>query len=537
MFNYRKYYYPRLAGIGAALFLAISPLIAWAAPKVFYTDILTGPNSGGENNDGAYLTLFGSGFGASQGSSQVTINNVPVATYKQWSDTKITIQPGPSVTSGAIEVKTPEGESNTDHVFTVVPGKIYFVALSGSDFRGKVGNINRPFRSIQKTLDRSDFGPGDQLVVRGGDWTDNNKIYDAFFSIHHKSGTAAAPIVVMGYPTETVNLIRTKTNGVIRGIHDYATNGHYVIANFHIHLNGGGGVCIGAGPEDVRIVNNEGEGMFEDSGGSSCIAGSGKKLRILGNYLHDNGGSKLYHAIYIDGRDTQGVDDIEIAYNRIERQTGGRGIQIYGDTGTHINNVRIHHNVIHNIHLDGILLGRDSGSGVQVYDNVIYHTADPTLQGPSSDHGATGGCIRFDSPYLVAKIYNNTFVDCAIDKDPESSAIRFERAKHLTLRNNIIVGPYFLNWDVKLSAIIASNNLWSGAGAPPSWDSHAVKGNPLFVEASKDDFRLRFGSPAIDRGTSGVGDVVKTDFDGNVRPQGKGYDIGAFEFVPPGLPR
>ncbi len=65
MFNYRKYYYPRLAGIGAALFLAISPLIAWAAPKVFYTDILTGPNSGGENNDGAYLTLFGSGFGAS----------------------------------------------------------------------------------------------------------------------------------------------------------------------------------------------------------------------------------------------------------------------------------------------------------------------------------------------------------------------------------------------------------------------------------------------------------------------------------------
>jgi hypothetical protein len=521
-----------LVRFGVAVLLAICSPIAWGTPKIFYTDILTGPNTGGENNNGAYLTIFGAGFGASQGSSQVTINNVPVAAVKQWSDTRITVQPGPAVTSGAIRVIVGGAASNSDQTFTVVPGKIYFVSLSGSDIRGKPGRIDRPFRSVQKTLDRSDFGPGDHLVIRGGDWTDNNGIYDAFFSIHHKSGTAAAPIVVMGYPGETVNFIRTAGNGVVRGIHSYATEGHYVIANLHVHLNGGGGVCIGMGPEDVRIVNNEGEGLFEDSGGSACIAGSGRKYRILGNDLHDNGGSKLYHAIYIDGRNTRGVDDIEIAYNRIARQTGGRGIQIYGDTGTPLNNIRIHHNLIHDIHLDGILLGRDSGSGLQVYDNVVYRTANPALQGPSSDHGATGGCIRFASPFLTAEVYNNTFVNCAVDQDPESAAMRFERAKRLVLRNNIVASPYFLLWDVDPAAIISSNNLWMGTGAPPSWEAGAVRGDPLFVDAAKGNFRLRPGSAAMDRGSAAVERVVRTDFDGTARPQGAGYDIGAFEFVP-----
>ena len=40
------------------------------------------------------------------------------------------------------------------------------------------------------------------------------------------------------------------------------------------------------------------------------------------------------------------------------------------------------------------------------------------------------------------------------------------------------------------------------------------------------DFHLRCTSPVIDRGTC-VGGTQ--DFDGNPRPQGRGYDIGAYE--------
>jgi hypothetical protein len=517
------------------LVLALASTLVHAGPRILYTDILTGPNTGGEGDNGAYLTIFGIGFGAVQGGSRVTIKNSPVAVYKQWSDTRITVQPGSSVSSGAIRVIVSGESSNADNSFTVVSGKLFFVALNGNDTSGRAGEISRPFRSAQNTFDRRDFGPGDHLILRGGNWTDNNKIYDAFLSIHHKSGTVRAPIVVMGYPTESANVLRTGSNGVSRAIHAYATDGHYVIANLRINMNGGGGSCIGlaVGTENVRVVNNEGQGMFEDSGGSACIAGSGKGYRVLGNHVHHNGGSKLYHALYIDARDTTrgGPGDIEIAYNHIHHQTGGRGIQIYGDTGTLINNVRVHHNVIHDIALDGILFGRDSGTGFLAYNNVVYRTADPSLRGPITSSGSGGGCIRFDSPNLVARVYNNTFADCAVDNDPDSGGIRFQRAKEITLVNNIISGKHYVNVGAMPTSLVSTNNLWSSGGFAPFWDTRSVSGDPRFVDPSAGDFRLQRSSPAIDRGSPSASGVVLNDLEGTARPQGAGYDIGAFEFV------
>src|SRR5581483_2633142 len=470
------------AAVVFAFFALVCPL-AHGAPAILYTDIVTGPNTGGEDGNGAYLTLFGTGFGATQGESKVTINGIPVAAYKQWTDTKITVQPGPQVTSGLIKVSVgSESYSDPNVTFTVVPGDIYFVALNGSDFSGRAGRIDRPFRSIQKTLDRRSFGPGDHLVIRGGEWTDSFEMYKSFFSIHHKSGTAAAPLVVMGYPTETVTFRRTDNNNVVRSIHTYASEGHFVIANLHVDLAGGGGGCIGAGvgTRDVRIVNNEGYGMFEDSGGSACITGSGKQYRIFGNHVHHNGGSKLYHGLYFDGRDTSGPDDIEIAYNHIHHQTGGRGIQIYGDTGTPIKNVRVHHNLIHDIALDGILFARDTAEGFQAYNNVVYRTAVAELRGPSSDWGAGGGCIRFASPALAAEVYNKTCVECTVDNDPDSGAIRFQQASKIALRNNIVVsGKYFIG--SVPSALTTSHNLWHGGGVRPVWDTHSVAADPKFV--------------------------------------------------------
>lgn len=520
-----------LSGVLVTLALAGTP--GQAAPTVLYTDIVTGPNTGGEDGQGAYLTLFGARFGATQGNSRVTINDLPVAAYKQWSDTKITVQPGPGVSSGPIRVVVSGQSSNASHSFAVVPGKIFFVSLKGSDDSGTVGDIGRPFRSAQRTFDRRDFGPGDHLVLRGGDWTDNNKIYDAFLSVHHKSGTARAPIVVMGYPTESVNISRTSSNGVTRAIHAYETEGHYVIANLHINMNKGGGTCIGIAPgtSNVRVVNNEAQGMFDDGGGSGCITGSGKRYRILGNHVHDNGGNKLYHALYFDARDKTGPTDIEIAYNHIHHQGGGRGIQIYGDTDTPINNVRVHHNVIHDIALDGILLGRDSGVGYLVYNNLVYRTADAALRGSSLDSGKGGGCLRFDSPGLVARVYNNTFADCALDKDPESGGIRFQRAKEIALTNNIVSGRYYVEIGSMPETFTSSNNLWYGGGLSPFWDRNAVHGNPGFVDEQGGNFRIQKAGSGIDRGSATVDAIVRDDLDGLARPQGAGYDIGAFELT------
>jgi len=516
------------AKTATAAFVAAN--VSAGGPHIFYTDIVSGPNTGGEGNNGAYLTLVGNGFGAARGASTVTINGAAVAAYKQWSDTKITVQPGAGASSGPIRITV--GGTTYSHpsiTFTVVPGKIFFVALNGNDTGGVIGDIGHPFRTIQTVLDRADFGPGDHAVVRGGNWSDIFTQYDSFFSIHHKSGTAAAPLVVMGYPTETVNLVRTTQR---RGIHSFATDGHFVIANFHLQLNQSpGSIGIAPGTVDVRVVNNEVQGMYEDSGGAAAIDGSGKQYRIFGNHVHDNGGSKLYHALYFDGRDLSGPDDIEIAYNHIHHQTGGRGVQIYGDTGTLIKNVRVHHNLIHDIALDGILFSRDTATGLAAYDNVVYRTAVAELRGPSSDIGTSGGCIRFADPHTVAEVYNNTFVDCATDGDADSGAFRFDDASSVTLRNNIVVGKY-TNGSTPPAGSISSNNLWFSAGAPPAWDTSARNGDPLFVNAAARDYHLGAGSDAIDRGSPNVSGVVTTDFDATPRPLGAGYDIGAYEFTP-----
>ncbi len=308
--------------------------------------------------------------------------------------------------------------------------------------------------------------------------------------------------------------------------------GYFSISNFHVDMamNGGGGISIGETNNDVRVVNNEIAGMWEDGGGSAAIDGSGQRYRIYGNHIHDNGYSKLYHGIYMDARDTSGPDDIDIGYNHIHHQTGGRGIQIFGDTSALINNVRIHHNVIHHIHLDGIVFHANSGTGLQAYDNVVYHTADPNMRGTSSDPGGSGGCIRFASSSAVASVFNNTFADCAADGDQDSGGIRFDSWSQVTLRNNLVntTGRYVTTPG---SNVTSSNNLWFGAGTAPSFDTTSLNANPVFADEANNDYHLMPTSPAINAGSSAVSSIVMDDFDGNGRPTGSGYDVGAFEFV------
>lgn len=473
------------------------PVPALGAPAIFYTDIVTGPNSGGEGNFGAYLTLFGQGFGSTQGNSVVTIGGTAVAAYKQWSDSKITVQPGPGVLGGAVKISVGGiGQVISDQTFTVVPGKIWFVSLAGNDSTCVAGDITKPCRLITQTFERADFTPGDHLVVRGGTWSDVYAQYGSFFSIHHKGGTAAAPMAFMGYPGESVNFVQT-TQG--RGIHSFSTPGHWVVSNFHIDAKRHGiSIAIEPNTDDIRVVGNEITGFFEDSGGAAAIEGSGTRYRILGNNLHDNGGSKLYHGIYIDCR-AGTVNDIEVGWNSVSNQTGGRGIQFYCDVDTRkMTNVVAHDNLVHDIHLDGIIYSSNTGAGAKAFRNVVYRTGNPAFKGPSTDAGESGGCIRFASSALSIVVSNNTFADCGMDGTPDSASIRFDTGAGITLRDNIIADKKFAT-GAPGAGSSASGNVWFGA-PKPVWDATGISVDPLFLDRANYDLRLAPASPALGKG-------------------------------------
>ncbi|CAG1006663.1 hypothetical protein ANAEL_03444 [Anaerolineales bacterium] len=57
---------------------------------------------------------------------------------------------------------------------------------------------------------------------------------------------------------------------------------------------------------------------------------------------------------------------------------------------------------------------------------------------------------------------------------------------------------------------------------------HSLIGDPQFVDPLHGDYHLRLGSAAIDHGTDAG---VYTDLDGNPRPIGPGFDIGAYEYA------
>jgi hypothetical protein len=229
---------------------------AVVSPIVLYTDVVSGPTSGGENGKGVYLSIFGKNFGsAGLGMTlKVFINDVEVDNYRYLGASRgradiqqITVQVG-AIGNPALRVPLPikvvvNGlQSNTNHTFTVNPGNIYFVDPNlGNDNTGS-GTIANPFKTVQKPAGVTTtflitsaatggvwgiLRAGDVVVLRGGIYNDigfggtNANGLGYFLQTLNKSGcpigtnctqgggTSSGPITIVGYPTETAFIDRT----------------------------------------------------------------------------------------------------------------------------------------------------------------------------------------------------------------------------------------------------------------------------------------------------------------------------------------
>src|SRR5689334_4786016 len=95
------------------LFALLGTLAAQTPPRIFFSDLESGPNTGGQNNRGVFVTIWGKGFGAERGRSVVTVGGGAPADYPSWSDTKITFQLGPEARTGDIVVHLAGGNGGS----------------------------------------------------------------------------------------------------------------------------------------------------------------------------------------------------------------------------------------------------------------------------------------------------------------------------------------------------------------------------------------------------------------------------------------
>jgi hypothetical protein len=553
-------------------------------PRIFFSDLDSGPNIGGQKNHGVWVTIWGKGFGAERGASTVTIGGGVAAEYPIWTDTKITFQLGPAAKTGDIVVsvreKAARAASNAGSTgvpetaaprsgsnglpFSVRPGKIYFVAVNGSDYRN--GSFVSPWKTIVHAKDR--MSAGDVTYIRDGVAQTTEDSYTAYLSMDRNggsnSGKAGAPKALVAYPGARVTI--GKAHGLDYGIRTpniAAREDWWVISQLHII---GGKQAIDMGGTGWKIVGNDIECPGGD-GQVGCVETSqASGIKFYGNEVHNAGAGpvaqKFYHAVYF----STDSNHIDVGWNHIHDNFTCRAVQFHSSplcrpdcgardqTGRDQYDLHVHDNLIHGDSCNGINFATvDPSKGpVEAYNNVIYHVgvADP------KDGGGAFSCIYVAGTTNTGpagrgtvEVFNNTLYDCAANRsrnsDGSRGAFSLGGGAGLTmrLRNNIVYQvPGEVYVDGSKAQITGEKNLWFGAGNGPQQTQGNVNADPQFVDLGKFDFHLRGTSPARDAGTTVLPNnpfVVSkgratdsgraTDKDGVARPQGKAFDLGAYE--------
>lgn len=564
--------------VDAYFTFAVTPMVPGTAPILICSDVVAGPISGGENNLGQYLTLWGFRMGVSGdlgGSTKLYIGAHEVANYRELvTDVldarfpgmqRLTVQVGaignpPLGVPLPITLVTAGGTSNASNIFTPNPGNFYFVSLTGDDSTGVVNDITKPFRHLQLP-NRSTGGvypllhAGDTVVIRGGTWQDLG--YDtAWFRFRDPQQQGSNPngtsgtgwIAFIPYPGETVHYV-TPTGGNKGGFQGpgqafAGTCGEWIVTA-KLRMEVPGGSTRDAAPINMQynigghwraVGNNLGPWVAGSSSvlNAACITGQGNFILLACNYLHDvEGTSDLQnHGVYA-GTSSYGW---ELMFNWSQNMVGGSHFQFNdsdGGTGTFptafgtwqgFTNIKIHHNFLEHSAKYGIIfadIGANQGDlSFLAWNNIILKTGLPPMRLNTTTSTST---------VLYAF---NTIYDCNTVASGGNAMFRNEGNQsapqhHVMIYDNVVAfGPdtvagtqWFSDVSGQSSGYDPQRNVWYSNGqSPTNWtaDGLAIYADPLFTNTATLDFSLQSGSPAINSGTKSLGSLltVLDDFTG-----------------------
>lgn len=524
------------------------------SPAIFFSDLDSGPNTGGANNKGAFVTIYGKGFGATQGSSSVSVGGGLVDNYPVWSDTKVAFQLGAAAQTGNIVIKV-NGASSNGVSFTVRGGNIYFVSPSGND--ASTGSFTAPWRD--PVQGKNKMAAGDITYLRAGSYTGEDN-WGAILSLNGVSGTQGNPKAMVGYPGENAKLDGTNPacyNGancpfVVRVNLGTAAQ-YWTFAN--LEFAGGGSQTImwdvSGGGSGLRFVGNS---IHAPGGNNSCVAMQGPLTdnKWYGNHIYDcdscpESSTKAYD-LYYGGYGVQDTIDIgwNVMNNNCTQPNLSKGIQFYGHvSGDIFRHLKIHDNLIYGHCMEGMVIGGSDGPNdtfentdtEYIYNNVLVHNG---YCAPNFGYSALK-IASVNSPVGNFKVYNNTFYFNGANPQPSASGdLDNQGVKSIEVDNNIFVAPIpngsycgyvCYEYTGTASQMSGHNNLFLNFGNGPSWATNSINNtNPQFVNAATSgnfDFHLQASSLAVDAGMAIA--TVGTDFDGVPRPQGAAFDLGAYE--------
>ena len=349
--------------------LAIMPGIAFSQasqPRLFYSDLVSGPSSGGQNNNGAFVTLYGNNFGSNPtvtvGGGQAIVMLAP-ASYL-WYE-KMTIQLGALAQSGDIVVSNSSGSSN-GLPFTVRAGNIYFVATNGSD--ANPGTFASPWKTLPHAVQAT--GAGDIIYAMNGvsQTADDGQGWNAAVLLRTAwcQGTAASPKALIAYPGATVtigNPTGSSPSFGLRGADSSASGGacggNWVFAGINFR---GNFPVQAAGPStNWRFVGNDISNPQASGGeGGAWETLQATYVKCYGNNGHDLNlatTDRLQQGFYL----STDSNHAEMAWNLINDAKGRAGVQVHSSplssgNGYAMFDISIHDNMIHDIAEEGIIV-------------------------------------------------------------------------------------------------------------------------------------------------------------------------------------